>query len=808
MSDLVRQQAKSAERLVKNSLWLFFAEALSKLIALATQIVAARYLGKEGYGVFSFAFALAGAFIVFTDAGIGVYITRELTRRPERPGELLGRVFVLKGWVSLATLVALAGFTLAAGIAGDARWVVAAAGLALLLNGYTDAVLAALRALESMARVARLMVMQRLVFFLLAAAVLLMGLGTVAFALAFLASSVLAFLLSRRTLADLAGGTPLAGGQEGLEEIFRAVLPLCGVFLCAYVYYRIDAVLLYFLRGEAETGWYAAAFKLTETLVLLAASIRAAVFPRLAKSFREERGDRNPRAWVEAGRYLTILGVPVAAGILVLAPRISAGLFGPDYAPAAAALGLMVLALPLLFLNDLALYLLLSRERTPQALRAALCAALFNPAANLLVIPRFGMEGAAAVAVLTQVLLFLMLSRALVREGMSSPLVRWFWRPLAAASGMAGVMLWMDAGPLVMQIFLGAGAYLLLLGAMHGLSEYDLLILRGLFNRARPAAAGPPMEEVPFPSCDVSIITVNHDSSEYLRDCLKSLFLGERPVTCEVIVVDNGSSDGCAEMVRGEFPAVRLIANQDNLGFARACNQGMRAARGRYLLLLNNDTRVPAGTLETLVATMDRSRDIGLLGCRLVGDDGRVQQSFGRTVGFAYEFARKFILNPLFKRSHLSWVRKMIDGAHDTELEVDWVRGACMFLRREALMEAGLMDENFFLYFEDGDLGVRIRRLGWRVVYTPAATIIHHGQASTHKSRRRSALEYRRSQMYYYKKHYGPLALAFLRSYLYLKMQKNRLRARVGAGAAGRGKEGEASDRLNEEILQAVRTFR
>ncbi len=807
MSDLVKQQAKTAEKLVKNSLWLFTAEALSKLIALATQAVAARYLGEGGYGVFSFAFAVAGAFIVFIDVGLGVYITRELTRRPERLRDLLGTVFALKGWLALVTMGALAAFMLLVPLAADVRMVVGAVALALILNGYTDATLAALRALEKMAQVAAFMVMQRLVFFILALGVLALGYGTVAFALAFLASSVTALLLSRRPLVALAGRVPLVWDKAATGKIFRAALPVCGVFLFTYVYFRIDAVLVFFLRGESETGWYAAAFKLVETLGLLVASVRAAIFPLLARTFGEG-GGRHQRLWGEAGRSLTLISLPLAMGVFILSPGLVALLFGAGYAPTGAALSLMVLAFPLLCLNDLAAHLLVSQDKARPVLGAAAFAALFNGAANFLVIPRFGILGAAGVAALTQGLLFLFLARALGRTGVKSPLIRWFWRPVIAGAGMVGALHLFAAGPLALQILLGAGVYIFLLGALQGFNEYDRLILRGIFHRPLPPPGGPPMEEISTPSLDMSIVTVNCNSSEYLRDCLNSIAAGEKPFTSEIIVVDNASSDGCVEMMGDEFPAARLIVNKDNLGFARACNQGLRIARGRYLLLLNNDTRVPAGTLETMMEIMDRSPDIGLLGCRLVGDDGRVQLSFGRAVGFGNEFGRKFFLNALFKRSHRPWARKILDWIHGSELEVDWVRGACMLIRREALLEAGLMDENFFLYFEEVDLGVRIRRLGWRVVYTPVASIIHHGQGSTNKSRRRAALEYRKSQMYFYKKHYGPLGLALLKGYLNLKMRKNglcalaqRRLARQDAGEAG------GSEHLNEEILKAIRNF-
>ena len=235
----------------------------------------------------------------------------------------------------------------------------------------------------------------------------------------------------------------------------------------------------------------------------------------------------------------------------------------------------------------------------------------------------------------------------------------------------------------------------------------------------------------------------------------------------EIIVVDNHSDDGSVETLRSDFPDVTLIANDENLGFSKANNQGIKISKGRYLLLLNNDTKVLPGAIDTLIEVMERSPHTGLLGCRLLNADGTPQLSFGNMVGFINELGRKYILNRLLGNYSNPLAKKLVDHLHSEEKEADWIRGACMFCRREAMSDVGLMDENFFMYLEEVDLGVRIKRKGWKVVYTPHAAIIHYGGVSTGKNDR-AAMEYRKSQLYFYKKHYGNWGLMGLKCYLRL----------------------------------------
>ncbi len=272
----------------------------------------------------------------------------------------------------------------------------------------------------------------------------------------------------------------------------------------------------------------------------------------------------------------------------------------------------------------------------------------------------------------------------------------------------------------------------------------------------------------------LSIVIVNWNTKEHLANCLRSIGGG---VTLEVIVVDNASNDGSPNMVETEFPQARLIKNELNLGFARAINQGIGLSRGRYLLLLNSDTLLEGCALEEMVRSMDDHPEAGSMGPRLVLPDGLPQPySFGCDPTLGYLLRRG--LGLLLRKGYLH------DWGTDEIKEVDWVSGASMMLRREALEDIGLLDENFFLYFEDNDLCLRLRQKGWKVYFNPRIEVVHLGGESLIKNKSARA-EYYKSLLYFYRKHYGKFAASLLTLLLPL------YRLLIGS----RGKKGLAAER-------------
>lgn len=308
-------------------------------------------------------------------------------------------------------------------------------------------------------------------------------------------------------------------------------------------------------------------------------------------------------------------------------------------------------------------------------------------------------------------------------------------------------------------------------------------------------------------SLDLSIVIVTYNSRDYLRDCLESVQRAAEGIAHEIIVVDNASEDGTPDIVCDEFPNVRLNVSRDNRGLSRGNNRGIAQSRGRYILLLNPDTIVSPGVLSALLQEVQRSPGTGVLGCRLLNGDRSLQQSFGFEVGLFNEAVRKFFFNLWEKRRFppAGWVLRAL---HSKPREVSWVKGACMLVCRRAIFDAELMDESFFMYLEDADLCRRIRQLGWKVRYTPEVEIMHFGDGSVRTNPWQSALEFRKSQLHYFKKHLSPTHLKLLKIYLGSKMRKNLLwmtfRKWIGWGSPEQLAEQE---RFLRETLALIRKF-
>jgi GT2 family glycosyltransferase len=256
----------------------------------------------------------------------------------------------------------------------------------------------------------------------------------------------------------------------------------------------------------------------------------------------------------------------------------------------------------------------------------------------------------------------------------------------------------------------------------------------------------------------VAIIIVNWKVRDLLRDCLRSVFKnsGLSADNYEVIVVDNDSCDGSVEMVAAEFPQVQLIANDDNIGFGAANNQAMRLTDASILLLLNPDTVVLDGALAGLVARLEREPDIAIIGCRLLNADGTLQRWTGgsfpnlRNVACHYLFLDR-LLPPILRPPSLYLNR---DVHHP--IDVDWVSGACMAIRREAL-HGTLFDPRFFMYAEDMELCQRMIKGGWKVSYDPQFSVTHYQGASIQQQKSDIMLSSLKGPRYFFLLTHGPI---------------------------------------------------
>ncbi|MEW6750970.1 MAG: glycosyltransferase family 2 protein [Candidatus Latescibacterota bacterium] len=304
------------------------------------------------------------------------------------------------------------------------------------------------------------------------------------------------------------------------------------------------------------------------------------------------------------------------------------------------------------------------------------------------------------------------------------------------------------------------------------------------------------------PACApaLSICIVNWNTCALLHDCLASLFADADSARWEVLVADNASSDGSAEMVRATFPQVHLIACHQNLGFAGGNNLALAQALGRFLLLLNSDTRVQPGGLGRMLAYMEAHPAVGAAGPMLLNEDGTVQLSCGRTPGLGLAALDKLLLHKVFPLFRLGrWNHAQIR-------DVGWVTGACLLVRRQVVEEVGLLDSRMFMCYEDLEWCMRIRQAGWKVAYYPFSRVVHLRGQSTRQNLAGMLVVSQQSLFYLFQKHIGSGRLHALRA---LTVTETVLRSGAWALPAllGRRRRREARQRLRAYATILWRTL-
>ena len=249
---------------------------------------------------------------------------------------------------------------------------------------------------------------------------------------------------------------------------------------------------------------------------------------------------------------------------------------------------------------------------------------------------------------------------------------------------------------------------------------------------------------------DLSIVIVNWNTKDLLPQCLKSFDQASDRLKMEVFVVDNGSVDRSVELVREKFPEVIVIQNPMNLGFAKANNQAMKRSKGKYILLLNPDTQVKEGAVENLTHFMDAHPEVGIAGAKLLNSDGYKQNSIANFPSLATELLNKSLLRWLFPKTFPGKERNISEP-----IEVDSIIGACMMVRREAMEQVGLLDEDYFLFLEETDWCYRMKKAGWKVYHVPQAEVYHFQGKSAEKDKKRAKVEYYCSRYQFFKKNRG-----------------------------------------------------
>ena len=394
------------QRLVKNSLLLVSAEAISKLTALLIQIIAARHLGSKGYGMFSYAFVGTGVLLNFVDHGFRVYTTREISNDFTQAKTILKNIFFLKKIITTISIVIIStAYTIIPLDSKDLQ-VIFLISIAMIVDGYSEINLGVFRAFEKMKEVSILMISQRALFFITGGlGILFLDFGIIQFSSAFLLTTTLFFLISRKMVRSLLDKEIFEEKRLNWRSVLENSTPICLVIFFSYIYFRLDVAFLFFLHGKAEAGFYTASFKIIESLALMIAGIRASLFPVISKdTFHDSL--KLSRISRELYRVLLLICVPISIGIIFISEYLVEVLYGPDYGPTSSIIKIMGASFFLIALNEFSIFLLLAVRKTQIAIHITLFAAIFNFTLNWVLIPSWGTYGAAISFAVTQVFIF------------------------------------------------------------------------------------------------------------------------------------------------------------------------------------------------------------------------------------------------------------------------------------------------------------------------------------------------------------------------------------------------------------------
>lgn len=277
-------------------------------------------------------------------------------------------------------------------------------------------------------------------------------------------------------------------------------------------------------------------------------------------------------------------------------------------------------------------------------------------------------------------------------------------------------------------------------------------------------------------SPQVAIVIVSYNTKKLLLECLASVVESARSIPHEIVVVDNASQDGSSDAVRQAYPGIILIGNPTNKGFGAACNQAIQSTSSPFILLLNSDARLTREAFLALIGCLYGQERCGAAGCRLVSEQGREMVNTWNFLTPFNQALEQLNITPRLNSRTLRRTHQVSPSADHCDCSVDWIDGACLMLRRKALDEIGLFDEQFFMYSEDEDLCHRLHKEGWSVCFSDAATALHHGRGSSSQNEFEMLVQFYSSQMRLLLKHHGPASM-----HLYVFLMKTVLALKTRA---------------------------
>lgn len=253
---------------------------------------------------------------------------------------------------------------------------------------------------------------------------------------------------------------------------------------------------------------------------------------------------------------------------------------------------------------------------------------------------------------------------------------------------------------------------------------------------------------------DVTIAIINYNTKDLLKTCINTVLRTPPLVAYNILVIDNCSVDGSADMMKRDFPFIHLLENAGNLGYAAAANQALRTSKAKYVLVLNTDVEIDRDAIDILVEHADHHEDLGVAGPRLLNTDGSIQMSGRRFPSFVDASIHAF-LGTIWPKNKFSARYRMVDWDRSEDTLVDWVSGAAMLVRRSAAEEVGFFDDGYFMYVEDMDLCYRLWRGGWKVYFCPDAKMVHHIAQTSSQASAKMIVEFQKSLYRFFDKTYS-----------------------------------------------------
>lgn len=262
---------------------------------------------------------------------------------------------------------------------------------------------------------------------------------------------------------------------------------------------------------------------------------------------------------------------------------------------------------------------------------------------------------------------------------------------------------------------------------------------------------------------DLSIIIINWNTKKLTTNCISSIYKFTKGINYEVIVVDNGSEDGSGDMVKEKFPQVKLILNKENFGFTKANNQGIKIAKGEYILLLNSDTYLIENSFKKLLYKAKSLSNLGALGPQLLNQDRSIQQSIGFFPHLAQIFFWMSFIDDLPGGQNLKPYHVDHDSFYKKEHQADWVTAAAILVPKSVIGRVGMLDEKIFMYGEEIEWCYRIKKAGFNIYFSPTAKIIHIGRGSSQKIPTKAFIGEYEGIIYFYKKYKGNISLQIVK---------------------------------------------